>query len=198
MRRRRNNAAGPIREEGTTPLLAALYHINLISPTRTEIAYNPNPNPSIVRALLDKGANVNATDQSIVKPIELAVTSGSIEVVDLLLKHGARVNLRPPWLLLHRAASQGRVKMMRFLMDQGADINALDPSGQTALVCTVRFARQPDAVRFLLDRHIDVNVKDSQGHTALFYAQTPPRWLAPSQSKRLPDVIALLKKAGAK
>ncbi|MCW3055558.1 MAG: ankyrin repeat protein [Chthonomonadales bacterium] len=186
---------------GQTPLLAALSQIRTVGPpNRQEISANPTPNVAILHALLDRGAKADATDETAqITPVVFAVASGNTEAVALLLQHGAKINeVTEMGTPLICAAGQGRTEMMRFLLAQGADINMLDMTGTTALIATVCHARLPDAVQLLLDAHADVNRKDKRGNTALAYAQTPSPRLAPSQTKYLPQVIALLKNAGAK
>lgn len=200
-------------ENRQTPLLAALYGIRFPKPNTTEISANPQPDPTIVRALLDKGARVDVVDDTAnTAPLTFAVLSGNIEIVRMLVQHGAQVKSAkknrthtgatwrdgekdPPLIC---AAGQNRTDMMRLLLALGADVNAYDPAGATALIDTVRYARNPDAVRLLLEHHADVNHKDWRGSTALTYARAPFRNLAPAQIQSLPQVIALLKHAGAK
>lgn len=189
------------RENGQTPLLAALYRTRTIVPQKQmEISANPTPNVAILRALLDKGAKVDATDDTaLTQPIIFAALSGNTQAVGLLLQHGAKINgSSTGGTPLICAASQGRTEMMRFLLARGADSNARSLTGATALIATVRYARLPDAVQLLLDANANVNCKDKWGNTALAYARTPLPTLDPSQTRRLPQVIAMLKNAGAK
>ena len=190
------------RENGQTPLLAALCQIHTFGPrNQPSISANPTPNIAILRALLDNGAKVDATDNtaSMVPPVLFAVASGNKEAVDLLLQHGAKLNeVTEMGTPLICAAGQGRTEMMRLLLAQGADVNAQDMTGTTALIATVQHARMPASVQLLLDAHADVNRKDKRGSTALVYARTPSPGLAPSQTQYLPQVIALLKNAGAR
>ncbi len=183
-----------------TPLLVALYHVEHLPWGQIEIRYNPSPNPEIVRALLDKGADANATDDIRTTPLFFGVVSGNTQVVDLLLKHGAKINQTGPvgTSLLLTSAGQGRIEMMQYLLSHGSDVKERNALGETALICTVRYARMPDAVKLLLDHHIDVNAQDNARKTALFYSRNPSPRLAPSQTKLLPGVIAELIHAGAR
>lgn len=191
-----------LHKNGQTPLLAALYQIRKVGPQNQQmISANPTPNIAIMRALLDKGAKVDATDDMtlMITPVMFAVASGNTQAVALLLQHGAKIDeVTTMGTPLTCAASQGRTEMIRFLLARGADINAKDVYGATALIETVRYARLPEPVQLLLAAHADVDRKDPRGSTALFYARTPSPGLAPSQTKYLPKVIALLKNAGAK
>ena len=87
-----------------------------------------------------------------------------------------------PWTVLFRCLgllfldvwvsnSLGYKKAAELLLDDGADINAKDRAGLTALHAAV--ARdQADIVNFLLKREADVNAADKKGCTPLFYAVT--------------------------
>ncbi len=74
-----------------------------------------------------------------------------------------------------------------YLLDKGADVNAKNNSGVTALM-SAAYAGQADSVKALLERKANVNLKDSSGNTALS--------LAKKKGKK--DVLSLLSNAGAK
>ena len=188
------------RENGQTPLLAALCRIRTPRPNTTVISVNPESNPTIIRALLDKGADVNATDDNgMTTPLLFAVQSSNTEIVEMLIQRGEKVNeLSQMGTPLICAACQGRTDMMRFLLARGADVNAQDVTGGTALITTIRYARSPDCVRLLLDHDADPNRKDKVGNTALTVAQKPFLGLPRSQAQYLPQIVEMLKKVGAK
>ena len=186
-------------QRAPTPLLAALYTMEQPVPYSANVQVNRHPNLAIIRALIEHGADIRATDEMQTPPLAYAAQSGDVAVVDLLVKHGANVNEphngEPP---LIDAASMGDTKMMRYLLDHGADVNAINSNGETALIHTVRYARQSDAVRLLLERHTYVSAKDGTGKTALWYARNPNPRLSARQIQHLPEIVALLKQAGAK
>ncbi|KAI9930699.1 hypothetical protein AWENTII_007325 [Aspergillus wentii] len=66
---------------------------------------------------------------------------------------------------LHCAATSGSITKTRFLLDHGAEINATDYLGQTALFDT--FETSPELYRFMLDRGADLNLVDRRGLTAV-------------------------------
>ena len=58
------------------------------------------------------------------------------------------------------------------LLDYGADINAKDKNGATALMAASE-ARNAELVKLLLDHGADVNIQDKQGKTAHALASDP-------------------------
>ena len=70
---------------------------------------------------------------------------------------------------LNRAASNGHVVSVQFLIEAGADVNTVAKSGQTALiVATSRSDHR--SMKLLLQAGADVNVHDRLGCTALLHA----------------------------
>jgi ankyrin repeat protein len=91
------------------------------------------------RALLDLGANVNGAGWWGERPLHCAVSSDSIAIVRLMLERGADVHIEQSsggWTPVYRAiqaGKEGRVEMVRALIDAGADIAPLcaDAGGRT-------------------------------------------------------------------
>jgi len=119
----------------------------------------------IAKLLLDHGAIVNpgvkcaqstsagkkqddeeGEDDDTAIPLIFAVRSGSIEIVDLLLKEGADIGVVEPILghnVLHEAVKRGSIPMIEFLMERAGqplankeDFREISPF---ALACTVNF-----------------------------------------------------------
>ena len=67
---------------------------------------------------------------------------------------------------LHIAVILGETGIVRYLIEQGADIKAKDISGSTALHEAMRYGR-PDIAVILLDAGADINARDSIGKTPL-------------------------------
>jgi hypothetical protein len=80
---------------------------------------------------------------------------------------------------LHRAARKGNVKIVEYLVQAGADINALNGRHQTPLIVATDTKRTDkayiDVVRFLA-RHRDANIEiaDVGGNTALLNGKCIP------------------------
>jgi len=78
---------------------------------------------AVVRCLLARGADVNASDESGVTPLYCAAYAGALEVTTLLLAGDAKVNARNKegWTALCIAAKQGHGEVVKLFLDRGAD-----------------------------------------------------------------------------
>ncbi len=106
--------------------------------------------------------------------------------------HAVRIH-QPRNLLA--AAYQINSTLLKDFLDAGADVNAKDEEGYTALMMTVKYSvlgqgkgvEQYKIVQLLVDKGADVNAKQKDGHTALKYARRHD----------LAQVIKILKQNGA-
>jgi len=121
-------------------------------------------NKDIVELLLSKGADINATDHRGQSPLHQAVSNGHKDIVELLIAKGDDVSL-------HQAARFGTLSKVKSLIEEVADINAKDTSGQTPLHYAVEYGHE-DVVKLLIANGADVNAKDKDGkapgHVALW------------------------------
>ena len=144
---------------------------------------------------LNRGAdpNQNLVDEH--KSILAAVAElASVEMAALLIQHGARVNGSGAIVM---AAEEGKLNMVKLLLDNGADINEIgiehptDPRFKedvgTALHRAVEWEHD-EVVKFLLDHGADVNLKDPMGRTPLALANV----------KRNSGIVGLLEERGAR
>jgi FOG: Ankyrin repeat len=95
-----------------------------------------------------------------------AAMDGNLRRLQILHFAGANVNSRSNCCMpLFLAASEGRVDVVRYLLDQGADVNAREQFGDTALTEAV-FNGRLAAAKELLFRGADANAIGAGG-TAL-------------------------------
>jgi ankyrin repeat protein len=144
----------------------------------------------LVRKLLARGANPNATlkapllarqhnfgDAALgsgATPLMRAAKSGDAAMIDVLLAHDASVRQTMPngMTPLMFAVSPARRKpaadalaAANLCLEHGADVNARDASGSTALHLAV--ATSDDLVKLLVERGARLDLKDQLGRTPL-------------------------------
>jgi hypothetical protein len=173
--------------------------------------------------LLDRAANPNmqlffrpanlrgSTNTRGSTPLIRAATNGDLEVMKLLLEHGADVNLNMAdrqtaimAVLAGRASEPQALQMVQLLHDKGADVNVIalinhreESRGGTALHYAVR-KRYKEVIRKLAAWGIDMNAKDQDGLTALDYTQS--RGFMAFMANQTPlykEEMALLRQLGA-
>lgn len=122
-----------------------------------------------VTALLEEDAELlQARNAGGSTPLHTASEAGMMEIVELLVSHGAEVdagdneNTTP----LGVAAVGGHLNVIEFLISKGADPLAVDDNGHTALHWAA-FNNHVDVAGILLDLGVDINAANSGGTTAL-------------------------------
>lgn len=121
-----------------------------------------------VRDLLDRGMDVNTTDDSGNSLLMLAAQQGSFSIVEWLLRKGAKVLIKNKYgdSALMLAALRGDLPIVDALVAAGAEI---DPEGWTPLIYAA-FGGHQEVVRFLLKLDVDIDAQASNGMTALMAA----------------------------
>lgn len=113
--------------------------------------------------------NLSSKPQGVAKDVWEAVFIGDLKVVKQAIADGANVNARNPQFgepMLSTAALMGHTEIMTFLMEKGADINAQNGDGNTALHAAA-FLGRADAVELLLEHGVDANIRNNQGGSAI-------------------------------
>ena len=190
--------------EGDTPLMEAVF-LAAIFP-------NSESHQKIVQSLLDHDAPVNTVGRwkrtplsyafeqgrrnlvemllakggqfDMVPTFMAAATAGHHEILELLLKRGADVDMKDKegkTALMHAASrpdrndsyeySTGLPATVRFLLERKANVNIQDNSKKTALIhaCSASYEAK-ETVKVLLAYDADVNLQDSECNTALLNA----------------------------
>lgn len=126
-----------------------------------------------LKHLIDKKMAINVTDPSDPEKntaLHLAVSNNQPEVVELLLKQGAKTNAvkenKNGSAAIHIAAANGYVEIVDLLLNYNADIHQSENSGMTALHLAVS-ASHLSTVTLLILNGSDINKKNILGSSIL-------------------------------
>jgi ankyrin repeat protein len=146
-----------------------------------------NGNREIFELLVKAGASVNPSETGLWSPLTDAAFGKHFDIMKLLIESGAKVDA-PDHRGVTLLASSGffDTTVTTILLEAGADPNAADRDGATALMKASGYGLK-QTVKILIDHHADVNKKDIEGRTALMHAAAGRRG----------DAIPLLLENGA-
>jgi hypothetical protein len=127
-----------------------------------------NGNIEIIQFLLDSGAKVNIRDFQKRTPLMMMDDDATEEIFDLLIRYGAKVQLvdgEKNNVLHHFVENADDEDIVRLLINHGVDVNAVNKSGETALMIASKNGN-PDDVKALLESGADVARQDQENNTA--------------------------------
>jgi len=148
-------------------------HMGLLSNTpvdsRCNTALHLASDFAVMRSFLEKLADVEAENVDGLRPIHCAVRTGLVELVELLIQHGANLDAadmfgnRP----LHDAVCHG-LKVVQLLVQHGAKLNVQNIDGKTPLHIAIE-RQQCDVIMFLMSQDADAGLTDIWRNTPLHY-----------------------------
>jgi uncharacterized protein len=155
----------------------------------------------------DRGADTLLTIGT--TPLLRAAKAGDVAAMRLLLEHGANPELPTERGITPLMAAAGNgsspidtrgrykteaqaIEAVDLLASAGADVNARDAAGQTALHGAALWGWN-DLVRTLVAHHADVMVKDAHGRTAADVAMGGPSTSGRASAASHPETAALLR-----
>ena len=120
--------------EGSTELVATLLEHGADANVRdvgnmTPLMYAISQ-PEVFRLLLDHGADVNLECAFGVTVLDSLLDDSTLDLAQAVIDRGANVNERNYYLT--RAAADGKMNVVQFLLRNGADANQTDDEGKTA------------------------------------------------------------------
>ncbi len=139
-------------EGGYTPLIEAVI----------------NEKESVVKLLLEKGANPNSRsyeeDSSV---LSYAYRVRNLRLLKMLITHGANVNFENAWgrFILYFAASNGELEIAKLLIENGADVNKQNFEGESALMGASSNG-EVSTLNLLISNGATINLKNLKGKTA--------------------------------
>ena len=159
----------------------------------------------LIPDLLAVGVRAETVDPHQVSLLQHCAYYGDVTAVRLLLAHGAELEPRAPDLGLTGAAFHGHWRLVRFLLDQGANPNHADPgNGETPLhaaLCTTDRATHDRVLQVLLAAGANPNAATKPGaETGGFMRDVRTRGETPlhrAAAFGTEETIAMLLNAGA-
>ncbi|CAG5088633.1 Similar to RF_0381: Putative ankyrin repeat protein RF_0381 (Rickettsia felis (strain ATCC VR-1525 / URRWXCal2)) [Cotesia congregata] len=132
-----------------------------------------NRDEKLIDYLIHRGANVNESsadkDET---PVFIAAKNGDTKVFKKFYHLGAYIDSRPLWDLppFLMAAHCGHFEIIKYLIQQGFDVNKTDPDYGTSLLHHAAASPNTELVEFLLDNNAEIDAKSVKGETPLVYA----------------------------
>lgn len=134
-----------------------------------------NNRPSLCRLLIEHDFNPNRINRKGLTPLHIAVEKGFLEVIHALT--GANVNARTAdgktalHYLAANAPATTRNEIFEFLIQRGADLNALNSEWHTPLHTAI-FTRNTSIAKLLIEHGADISITTPGGKTPKGLAQS--------------------------
>ena len=129
----------------------------------------------LIKMLVENGADVNIRTNKGYTPLGYVCynKSDNIELAKFLVEHGALIK---EYHLLD-AVKNNNKNIIKYLIENGANVNAKDADGNTPLllVCnpSMGFSVDFDLVKYLVENGADVNARNNEGDTPLLLLMSP-------------------------
>ncbi len=126
---------------------------------------------ALVARLIERGINLNSTDEHGTPALMLATLFADAECVRLLLTHGADPNQGNGSGATPLMWAIPDIEKARLLIARGADVNARSGTlGRTPFLIAAGYPGTVELLRLLLDHGADTQARDSAGFSALAMA----------------------------
>ncbi len=131
-----------------------------------------NRNTPLYDLLLKHSADTSLMDRWGNTVLDRACMAGDEKFVDSLIEHGVNINREEASAALIHAARNGHLSLVKKLKEMGADINAQDVEGRTAIIVAIdRVKPYPEVVDFLIKSGADLSDKNRYRRSPLEVAK---------------------------
>ncbi|GBM98995.1 Ankyrin-3 [Araneus ventricosus] len=114
--------------------------------------------------LIEENIAVGLTDCGIYNPLQLGCVKGDLKFVQYCIKEGCDIEARTKLLndtALHLAVMRGHAEVVKYLLDNGSNINAPTDNGATALAIAIEENKR-DILDILMDRNAEFTSEDER------------------------------------
>ncbi|VUC26129.1 unnamed protein product [Clonostachys rosea] len=203
---------------------ADINDVNLGQETLLHLACSDPSRASLVKMLIERGADISLTDSHGQTPLFLAVRCSSLKAMEVLLEHGADPNCLPNsgLSMIQMAIGRRSVDQTDLLLRFGADLGKFNEQGRSAMHYCALFGHLR-LMQIMIQHGVSTNEPDEHGRTPLMEAvvghsiyavdfllkhganvhavdengQTALHILATIHGPKWPDIIQLLIRHGA-
>ncbi|RTE81542.1 hypothetical protein BHE90_003940 [Fusarium euwallaceae] len=121
---------------------------------------------SIIKLLIQNGCSANAMSINVYTALSAAAYVGDVDTTQWLLLAGAKVDQPTNYPPIYEAASQGYDKIVKLLIQGGADVNS---RASDQYNCLIRATQRNfyEVVKVLVECDADVNARGFVGETAI-------------------------------
>lgn len=130
-----------------------------------------NGEVQVIKNILKENPEVvNTKNKEGFSALTLACYRGNTEVVKLLLKKKADVNISSSMgSPLMAATYKGHLEIVKLLLSKNVNVDEVDQNGTTSLMFATMF-KNIELVKLLISKKADKTIKDKSGKTAFEYA----------------------------
>nr|WCB86978.1 CPPV167 ankyrin repeat protein [Cooks petrelpox virus] len=125
----------------------------------------------ITKILIDNGANINSPNKQGLTPLHIASKSSyNIPLIDKVLKVNAYIQKHSRDIIPDSFIIRDGTETVRLLIDNGADVCALDQYNKSPLHYAVWLRNSYKIAKILIHNGADMNIRDDNGDTPIFHA----------------------------